>query len=115
MLLQVEKLRKEDVTPALLQDVAEQLEIGVPIRAWEVVNGRLVLHLAYNQTATWPPEDTGESGGQPEVALIPAGDLSKLRKTELLELAAAVGVEGRSSMLKADLVFVLTEVRSGYQ
>lgn len=57
-------LKESDVNSALLQQVAEELDIGVPIWGWGIVGGRLLLHLAYGGQAFWPPDALTEREGE---------------------------------------------------
>jgi hypothetical protein len=41
--------------PATLRQAMDELGIRVPVRAWAVERGRLVLRLANGETATWTP------------------------------------------------------------
>ena len=130
------QLRREDVNPALLQRAADELEIGVPIHAWEVEGGKLRLHLAYGQTATWPPEEgergkgKGERGkeepeglvlgvdyewtGEPPADLPIPEDLEGLRKQLLVNLALKHGlkIKRKKNFVKADYVAVLERRRA---
>ena len=124
------QLRREDVNPALLQRAADELEIGVPIHAWEVEGGKLRLHLAYGQTAIWPPEDDAapvepepeglvlgvdyEWTGEPPADLPIPGNLNGLRKQLLVNLALKHGlkIKRKKNFVKADYVAVLERRRS---
>ena len=119
-------MRRDDVNMAMIQQAAEELEIAVPIRAWEVVDGELVLHLAYGNVARWTPGNgaartTGQPGRpwrfeeairKPGAALPPAGSLKKLRKQQLRNLALDWGFQSDSAYVnKAELVEAVTWLR----
>ena len=116
-------LEHSDVNTALLRQAVDELEIGVPIRAYEVVNGRLVLHLAYTlEPAVWEPPD-GRYGGSAPTANdtcppagndreIPAGELNELLKAELQELARSHGIPKWNRLRKADLISSLESLRA---
>lgn len=126
-------LELSDVNSALLCQAVDELEIGVPIRAYEVVKGRLVLHLAYTlEPAVWEPpsgRNPGSDGpdgrggsrtaptaddGRPaagNVREIPAGDLNRLLKPRLQELARSQRIPRWNRLRKAELVAALEDLR----
>ena len=116
MNLQTFPVDESQVTPGFIADVAEALDVSIPIRSWEVEgDGRLRLDLAYNQTAYWPAEVPAQpfmAGNYgPEANPIPAGDLGRLLKDELKELARIHGVKEWNRLRKADLVAALEDLR----
>ena len=111
------KLTAADITPALIRDVCDELEIAVPIRSWEITDdGRLRLRLAYSQVATWPARpDEEEPAAEPDSGELPTipttAKLKKLTKDEMMDLAQAHDIPGRSSMRKAQLFMALDAKR----
>ena len=124
-------LKATDVNDALLRQAVDDLEIGVPIRSWDVVDGKLVFHLAYGRVAVWPP---GESVAVEEERVVltaphsgreyywtgrvhdeplPEGDLSRFNKDKLASMAGQCGLRYLSEhrLYKADYVDILTELR----
>jgi len=128
-------LELSDVNSALLRQAADELEIGVPIRAYEVVKGKLVLHLAYTlEPAVWEPPagrnpGSGGSDGRGgsrtaptaddappaagNVREIPAGDLNRLLKPALQALARSHSIPAWKRLRKAELVDALQALRAG--
>lgn len=125
-------IKATDVNSAMLQQAAEELEIGVPIRAWEVQDGALVLHLAYGRAARW--RGPGDGRRQPEVAAAPAGKpwkfveenrkddppalpggkLGRKTRQQLLNVALDWGFQSTSDYVsKAELVEAVTWLRNG--
>ena len=106
-------LSPEDITPQFLQQIAQELDLDTPIHSYELQGGILHLYLANDGRAVYPPLD--EAGGADDVVVIPAGDLSRFKKTELLDIAAEIDLPGRSSMLKDELVATLARLREALE
>ena len=109
-------LKQSDVNEALIRQAVDELEIGVPIRSYEVVDGRLVLHLAYTlEPAVWEPPAVGghQQVPRPANTPIPAGDLNRLRKPQLQELARIHGIAAWNRLRKGELVEALEGLREG--
>lgn len=103
-------LQPTDVNDALIRQAVDELEIGVPIRSWEVANGELVLHLAYSvEPARWSPAK--KPGFAQEPGFIPDGNLHRLKKKELQEIARARNVPQYQNLLKGELVELLEALR----
>ena len=118
-------IQQADVNMAMIQQAAEELEIGVPIRSWRVDGGELVLELAYGGQARWgvaagPPEapagkpwqfrEEYRRGKAPRA--IPDGDLSRHRKQILQNIAFSHGFQSDSDYVrKEELVEALTWLR----
>ena len=109
-------IREADVNEAMIQQAAEELEIGVPIRAWRVEGEELVLCLAYGGEARWREADEGndrstvpwrfdQSLRAEKRRKIPSGDLRKKRRQTLLNVALDWGFQSESDYVsKAELV-----------
>lgn len=54
----MQRLTKETVDAAMLRQAMAELGVGVPVRAWSVVRGRLVLVLATGRVVRWPAAAT---------------------------------------------------------
>lgn len=105
-------LKPTDVNDALIRQAVDDLEIAVPIRSWEVVDGELVLHLAYSvEPARWSPPQKPGFAEKPGFS-IPAGNLQRLTKKELQAIARAHNVPYDSRLLKGELVELLEEWRN---
>ena len=112
-------LKATDVNHATIRQAVDDLEIGVPVRSWEVRDGKLLLHLAYaREPAVWSPPGSEEarpgSAGEEETGPppIPDGNLDRLLKKDLQKLAHAHGVPHTYDLLKAELVAALEELRA---
>lgn len=123
------QLKLTDINDALLRQAVDDLEIAVPIRAWDVVNGKLLLHLAYSPApAVWEPPRPDEStqttddgeresssvvprAPSPSPSSIPEGDLSRLLKRDLQQLARARKMPEWKRLRKAELVERLEALR----
>ena len=135
-------IRANDVNMAMIRQAAAELEVNVPIRAWEVVDGELVLHLAYGRVARWKgPGDlrslgrattgrlartAGESGTgerpwrfveanrKAKAPPLPGGSLKKKTRQQLLNVALDWGFQSTSGYVtKAELVEALDWLRAG--
>lgn len=113
-------LKPNDVNEATLRQAVDDLEIGVPIRSWEVRDGKLYLHLAYSHApAVWSPaaeaeEPPAPSQHVPTVDNTPIPDnLSRLLKSDLQTLARIYRIHRWSKLRKAELVAELEEIREG--
>lgn len=131
-------IRIEDVNMAMIQQAAEELEVGVPIRAWRVEDGELVLVLSYGGEARWsdgkkrperaktssPAKAPGrgrprarpwrfEEGHRARVVLpLPDGDLGRLTKQELQQIALSHGYQTETlNPRKAEYVEALEWLR----
>lgn len=131
-------IRAADVNMAMIQQAAEELEVGVPIRAWEVQEGELVLHLAYGSVARWAgPRDGNQgllgSGSQApskpskpwrfvealredDPRPVPSGSLKQKTRQELLNVAREWGFQSESAYVaKAEFVEALEWLRAGLE
>lgn len=116
-------IQESDVNSAMLQQAAEELEIGVPIRSWRVEGGELVLSLAYGGEASWSQGGSAEGpDGAPwgfeaklrdaDPAPIPKGNLRRIKKQQLRLIALGWGYQTESlDPLKAEFVEALTWAR----
>lgn len=123
-------IKPSEVNPALIQQAVDELEIGVPIRAWEVQNGELLLHLAYGQVASWSgPNEEEEEDGRQEAAsdrpwffgeagrvddppTLPTGSLNQKTRQQLLNIALDWGFQSTSGYVrKAEIVEALEWLR----
>ena len=124
-----------DVNEAVIRHAAEELEIGVPIRAWRVEDGELVLSLAYGGEARWGnvkheglkrdesrithhesrnsrPWRFVEGNRKPGARPIPRGDLGRLKKQALQLTAHEWGFQTESLYpKKAEFVEALEWLR----
>lgn len=130
-------IRAQDVNMALIQQAAEELEIGVPIRAWRVEDGQLVLSLATGGEARWGEREKEEGRKQKEEAArssartapwrfdaalrapdprpIPGGDLSRLTKRQLHLVLADWGYQTETlNPRKAEFAEALTWLRESF-
>lgn len=110
-------LAPDTIDDATIQQAIDELNIGVPVRAYAVENGHLILHLAYGGKAIWiPPElrpdpTTGEpSPAALSAAPIPA-DLDALLKRDLQLLARLYAVPDWHVLRKPELIATLSERR----
>lgn len=134
-------IRTEDVNSAMLQQAAEELEIGVPIRSWRVEAGELVLSLAYGGEAVWRPPGARRGKRKKDRARtvpeklargrpwrfveeqrdatprpIPEGDLNKVKKQQLGLIALSWGYQTETlDPLKAELVEALAWARDNLE
>ena len=119
------QIREKDVNSAMIQQAADELDIGVPIRSWAVVDGKLELSLAYGGVARWPEDAApavlgpGDTPWRFEMAYadeeppeIPGGSLDRFKKQELRNVAGKWGFQSNSDYVnKAELVEALTWLR----
>ena len=83
---------------AILNQAIQDLEPQVPIRSWSRDGDVLTLYLASGDAIEYNWKE-----GRATESAVPEGDLSQLLKSELLDIAADVELDGRSKMTKAEL------------
>ncbi len=109
-------VQASDVNEAVLRRAVDELEIDIPIQAWRVEDGQLVLVLAYGGEARWGGvkremgnvkrenvTDHVSRDGRPwkfvaanrkkDAAAIPEGDLNSLKKQALMLLCLDWGFQ----------------------
>jgi hypothetical protein len=101
-------LTPDTVNEAVLQQAADELNIGVPIRAYTVENGRLILFLAYGGKAEWTPPELRDQKPttQRQAEPIPAG-LDALLRADLEKIARRHHIPGWKTLRKAELIAAL--------
>ena len=84
-----------------IQSAAAALGFNVPYHA-RVVGDRIEFHLRGGQVLYWPPTLEPRH---------PGPELAKGSKAQVYKVAAALGIRGRSSMSKAELLNAIKRVR----
>ena len=90
---------------AILRQAIHDLEPQVPIRSWQRDDDVLTLYLADGRTIRYDWRSRRSADLQ-----IP-DDLDDLLKAELQEIAKTHNIDGYSTMLKAELLQALEELR----
>jgi hypothetical protein len=99
-------LTPDTVNEAVLQQAADELNIGVPIRAYTVENGRLILFLAYGGKAEWTPPELRDLKPTPQPEPIPTS-LDALLRADLEKIARRHHIPGWKTLRKAELIAAL--------
>jgi len=104
-----------ELTPAQIQNIAEELEVGSPIMAYRVVGDRVELHLVGGGIATY--DQAGEVSTQPIDVEASNPDLelfielvAGLNVNQLRKAAGMLGIPGANRMKKQLLIEALSKI-----